>query len=476
MKRKIESTFGPLRWLFCTFLFVAAAVALVGSITPLRAVNSSAGAGQKSALNKIAPWVVDHAAKGGQMEFLVVLADQADLSAAKALSTKKEKGRFVRDTLWLKAQATQQPLLQMLRARGVAYRPFYIVNMIWVKGDYNLALELSARPDVARIEGNPVIHNVQNPLPVTNVSSSPATPETVETGVSYIHAPQVWAQGFTGQGIVVGGADTGYRWTHNALKNHYRGWDGAVANHNYNWHDSIHDSTGNPCGNDALAPCDDNGHGTHTIGTTIGDDGGTNQVGVAPGAKWIGCRNMNQGDGTPARYMECFEFFLAPYPVGGTPAQGDPSKAPDITTNSWSCPASEGCSALTLQAGVEAQRDAGIMMVVAAQNSGPSCSTVNDPPGIYEAAYTVGALNTGTDTIASFSSRGPITADGSNRMKPDICAPGTNTRSSLQFQRFVLRESQRYVHGYAARCGSGGIALVGTPDVAPQYRHDAQHS
>src|SRR5205814_3019785 len=63
------------------------------------------------------------------------------------------------------------------------------------------------------------------------------------------------------------------------------------------------------------------------------------------------------------------------------------------------------------------------------QNSGPACSTVQNPPGIYEATYSVGALNTGTDTIASFSSRGPVTADGSGRIKPDITAPGTGTRS-----------------------------------------------
>jgi hypothetical protein len=53
---------------------------------------------------------------------------------------------------------------------------------------------------------------------------------------------------------------------------------------------------------------------------------------------------------------------------------------------------------------VEAQRAAGIEMVCAAENSGPSCSTVIDPPAIYDASYTIGALNTGTDTIASFSS------------------------------------------------------------------------
>ena len=148
---------------------------------------------------------------------------------------------------------------------------------------------------------------------------------------------------------------------------------------------------------------------------------------MAPGAKWIGCRNMDHGNGTPARYIECMEFFLAPYPIGG--GQGDPTKAPDITINSWGCPASEGCSANTLQAAVEAQAAAGIMMVVAAGNSGSACSTVSDPPAIYAASYTVGALTTGTDTIAGFSSRGPVTADGSNRIKPDIAAPGTSTRS-----------------------------------------------
>jgi serine protease AprX len=70
------------------------------------------------------------------------------------------------------------------------------------------------------------------------------------------------------------------------------------------------------------------------------------------------------------------------------------------------------------------------MMVVAAGNSGSSCSTVVDPPSFYAASYTVGALITRSDTIAFFSSRGPVTIDGSNRTKPDITAPGTSTRSS----------------------------------------------
>src|SRR5262249_44401769 len=108
-----------------------------------------------------------------------------------------------------------------------------------------------------------------------------------------------------------------------------------------------------------------------------------------------------------------------------------PTKAPDVTINSWGCPVSEGCTVGNeLQAAVEAQATAGIQMVVAAGNSGSACSTVSDPPSFYAASYTAGALNTGTDTIAAFSSRGPVTRDGSNRTKPDITAPGTGTRSA----------------------------------------------
>src|ERR1043165_4504888 len=356
--------------------------------------------------DKIASWVIEHTVNGQQAEFFVVLADQADLSQAAGLQTKAEKGRYVYNTLLNKAQITQQPILQWLRERGLEHRAFYIVNAILVKGTREVAEALAARPDVARVEGNPEVHNhFPQPEAIDEAPLYNQRPATIEPGIQYVHAPQVWALGFTGQNIVVASADTGVRWTHNALKPHYRGWDGQNANHNFNWHDSIHDSVGNPCGNDSPFPCDDFFHGSHTTGTAIGDDGAGNQIGMAPGAQWIGCRNMDGGTGTPARYIECMEWFLAPYPIGG--GQGDPLRAPDITSNSWVCPPSEGCSPDTLQAAVEAQAAAGIMMVVCAQNYGPGCSTVQDPPGIYEAAYTVGALNTGTDTIAPFSSLGP---------------------------------------------------------------------
>jgi subtilisin family serine protease len=406
---------------------VAVAIAALAAISSSRATSQGSSPEGTIIASKIAPWVVEHTANGQQTEFFVVLADQADLSGAAGLATKTEKARFVYDALWNKSQVTQGPILQWLSERSLEHQSFYIVNAILAKGSREVAEALAARQDVARVEGNPHIQNPL-PIPVDGVSSQPDSPATIEPGIVYTHAPDVWALGFNGQNIVVASADTGQRWTHNALKPHYRGWNGVTADHNYNWHDSIHDSVGNPCGNNSPQPCDDYFHGTHTTGTAIGDDGGSNQIGMAPGAKWIGCRNMDVGTGTPARYIECMEWFLAPYPVGG--GQGDPTKAPDITINSWGCPTSEGCSPNTLQAAVDAQAAAGIMMVVAAGNSGSSCSSVTDPPSLYASSYTAGALNTGTDTIASFSSRGPVTVDGSGRIKPDISAPGTNTRSA----------------------------------------------
>ncbi len=418
---------------------LALALCLTGllfGVSAFTAVASNTGARSRADLKalppgKLAKWVTDHTANGQTAEFLVLLIDQADLTEARSAKTKHERGRRVRDELWNKAQQTHRPILQWLRQHHIEHRPFYIVNAIWVKADAETAATLAARGDVLQIEGNPEIQNqIINP-PVTETTPSATDSTTaVETGITYSHAPQVWALGYTGQGIVVGGADTGYRWTHQALKNHYRGWDGATADHDYNWHDSVHTNGGITCGHDSTVPCDDDNHGSHTMGTAVGSDGANNQIGMAPGAKWIGCRNMDRGKGTPARYIECMEFFLAPYPVGGTPAQGDPTKAPDITTNSWGCPQSEGCAVNTLQAAVEAQRAAGIFMVVAAGNYGSGCNTVLDPPGTYDAVYSIGALNTGSDTIADFSSRGSVTAGGSSRMKPDLSAPGNPVRSS----------------------------------------------
>ncbi len=412
MPRRILSLFGRLAVLVLAFSNVSAAPAA-----------ASAQAWQA----KVDPWVLETGARG-HTEFLVFLADQADISAAANLRTKAERGEYVYRTLSQHAERTQGPLRLRLQQLRVEHRPYWVANMIWVRAGLDVLHILAERTDVQHIYANPTVKlDVVETGARTEASAS--QPDAVEWNIARVNAPQVWSAGFTGQGTVIAGQDTGYRWTHNALKGKYRGWNGTTASHDYNWHDAIHSSTG-ACSGNHTEPCDDQGHGTHTMGTMVGDDGAGNQVGMAPGAKWIGCRNMDQGNGTPATYSECYQWFIAPTKIDGSAA--DPSKAPDVINNSWGCPVSEGCTdpnaLLTVVQNVTA---AGIVTVHSAGNDGSACATVNTPAAIYDESFSVGATtNTQNDAIASYSSRGPVTVDGSNRRKPNIAAPGSGVRSS----------------------------------------------
>ena len=395
---------------------------------------------------KIATRVLADTASGGTTEALIVLTQQADLSPAYTMQTRLEKGSFVVNALRTVASRTQGPILSLLQQRGIPYQSFYIVNMIKVTGDRNLMEELANREDVARIDANPRVHNA---VPSADSMNLENQPQGIEWNVTRVKAPDVWALGYHGEGLVVAGADTGVQWDHPALKNHYRGWDGQQVNHDYNWHDATSQHL--------QSPADPHGHGTFTVSEMVGDDGQGNQVGVAPGAKWIACRNMDAGgNGTPSQYTECFQFLIAPYPVNGNPSQGDPTKAPDSINNSWECPPSEGCSTTTLYDIVNAVRAAGIYNVMAAGNSGPSCSTIMYPPALYEASIDVGALDS-SNQAASFSSRGPVTADGSNRTKPNLAAPGVGIRGAVPGNGYSSGWSGTSM---AAPHVAGGLALL----------------
>jgi serine protease AprX len=361
---------------------------------------------------------------GERASFLVVLREQADLSAASAIPDRLPRRRFVYETLHAHAEASQAPLRGHLARAGVVFRPHFLVNMIEVEGDARLARELAARPQVASVAAN-------LPAPIERAAAEDDLRHKangIEPNLVLIGATEIWARGITGQGIVVGVADTGFQWDHPALKNAYRGWDGAAASHEYNWHDAVHDAlAGNTCGSDSPAPCDDNGHGTGAAGFAVGRDG-DHVIGVAPGARLIGCRNMDAGNGTPARYTECFEWLLAPTDGNGDNAR--PDLGADVINNSWTCPAAEGCTDPTvLNGAVAALRAAGVGMAFAAGNRGATCSSLADAPAIAEAAFSIGATAM-DDTIALFSACGPVTSDGSGRLKPDMTAPGVSLRTS----------------------------------------------
>ncbi len=377
--------------------------------------------------SKVDPVVLENIAyqKTG---FLLFLTEQADLSESASFSTKLEKGEYVFTKLKEVADQTQPQIVKILTQNAADFRQFWVINMIWVKGDIELLETLASRTDVAFVYAD-----TRGRLERALLEKEPPEPlqssRTVEWNIDKINAPQVWAEGITGEGAVVGVIDTGFQWEHPALVNQYRGWNGEVATHDYNWHDAIHSGGNVNCPSDSPEPCDGGSHGTYVLGIAIGDDGGNNQIGVAPGAKWIGCRCWEPVQRTHISYVtECLQWMIAPTNINGE--NPDPAKAPHVINNSWVCEPDEGCQdPNALKMVIENVRAAGIVVLGGSGNNGPNCSSSAFPPAIYEAYFSVGA-STNNDAIADFSSRGPILIDGSNRSKPDITAPGQNIRSS----------------------------------------------
>ncbi len=375
---------------------------------------------------------------------MLVSFPSVDMPKLEALyPSKQERGQAVYRHLIEWSNQTQASVLVRLHEMGIAYRRLWIANAIYVEGDRALLDTLQLYDQVERIALNQSWF-YDPPLP----PSAPARgSDPLPWGLTLTHVDQVWDLGFSGEGVVVGGHDTGVEWQHPALQRQYRAWAIGAVDHNYHWYDAIHqinplhgDSVitpdNNPCGLDVPYPCDDIGssHGTHTIGTMIGYDPNTNtRVGVAPDAQWVAVRNMERGYGSPASYLEGFQWFLAPTDLHGN--NPNPDLAPDVINNSWSCPAKEGCNPSNfalLEAAIDHLRAAGIFVVASAGNSGSKgCHSVSAPPAIYEQAFTVGAI-AADDSLASFSSKGPVRVDGSNRLKPNVTAPGVNVRSTIR--------------------------------------------
>ena len=209
------------------------------------------------------------------------------------------------------------------------------------------------------------------------------------------------------------------------------------------------------------------------MGTAVGDDGAGNQVGVAPGARWIACRNMDEGVGRPSTYIECLQFFLAPTDLDGL--NPDPARRPNVVGNSYACPPDEGCSVGSLQAAVDNLRAAGVFMAVAAGNEGElGCGSVLFPPAVYDSAVSVGATDA-SDQIASFSSRGPVQVDGSGRLKPDLAAPGVGIRSATATGYGVLSGTSMaapHVGGAVLLLWSALPQLRGNVDATEQLLQD----
>ena len=344
----------------------------------------------------------------------VILKDQADISAVAEIEDRDQRLSVAYEQLTEHANTTQAEMRQFFDSVGVEYTPYYLENAMDVQGGTLVRLYLLTRPEVDRVIPSPRLRAAPEDSPSPGYES--ATDGSVQWNISMIGADRVWDEfGVQGEGIVVGQSDSGVDGSHPAIANQYRG---VNSGDDYNWFDPWDGTT---------SPNDEGGHGTHTMGTILGSGG----IGVAPKAQWIGCVNLDRNLANPALYLDCMQFMLAPFPLGGDPLfDGDPTKAVHVMNNSWGCPSIEGCDPNALLYAADNLRHAGIFVVVSTGNDGPSCETVESPLSLYDSVFSVGAIDQ-FGNMADFSSRGPVTADGSGRNKPDIVAPGVDIMSSL---------------------------------------------
>jgi subtilisin family serine protease len=335
----------------------------------------------------------------------VILKSQAELTGVTTASRDARVGDVYR-RLVEHAESSQADLRKALDRWHLDYTPYYLVNAIEVDGGPAIRAWLGRRGDVDRV----LLSQQLRPLPadpgVTH-GDAPA-PSAPPWNISLIGADRAATQlGVDGSGVVVGTSDSGVDGGHPALSGNFRGGDDS-------WYDPW---------NGTRTPTDRGGHGTHTLGSAVG-----RTVGVAPGARWVGCVNLDRNLGNPARYLDCMQFMLAPFPFGGDAfTDGRPERAPHVLTNSWGCPRIEGCDEGALRAATAAFAAAGIFFAVAAGNTGPFCGSVDDPPAPYADVETVGAVDRRKE-VTQFSSRGPTSAD---LAKPDLVAPGENVLSAM---------------------------------------------
>lgn len=372
---------------------------------------------------KIDPAILQLAQDDRPANFFVWMTEKPNLTPAQNFRTKEEKGKFVFNTLMETAQRSQANVRAELDRQGLSYRWYYISNKILVKrGNRPLILSLAQRSDVLKLTANYPI-NIEPPSSSAVIS----TQAVVESNLNFIRADQVW-NGFkiSGQGTVLAGIDSGMDWQHPALINNYRGWNGSVANHNYNWWDAT--------GKYRTAPSDGNGHGTHTSGTMAGDTKSGRVIGVSPDSKLIHCKFLDdEGSGWSDDASECFEFLLAPWDLSyTTPGTGNPRPdlSPDAVSNSWG---GSGGSSYHVE-DVEALIAAGIVVEVSAGNEGYfGCRSLGSP-GDYKQVLSTGSVRhknaTHPGTTSEFSSRGPSTLYP-NVYIPSVMAPGEDIVSSV---------------------------------------------
>lgn len=348
-------------------------------------------------------------APGEEVAVVVSLADRVSLTpfAPRGSGRKESQGELVR-TLKAKANETQPGVLASIEALGGRQAvSLWAVNAIALTIRSELVTALSRLPGVDTVRLDAVLEapGARAASAAPSAAPAPAGAATAEWNVQALRAPDLWAAGTDGTGVVVATLDTGADLAHPDLAPRYRGGTNS-------WYD--------PNGQHAT-PYDASGHGTQTMGLLLGGSSGGTSIGVAPGARWIAAKIFDDlGQATVSGIHLSFQWLLDP---DGDPGTND---APGVVNNSWTFPSTVGTCWTEFAQDLSVLRAAGIAVVFSAGNdggpSGTSESPANDP-----GAFPVGAVDSGR-VVAPFSGRGPSACDGGTY--PSVVAGGVSVRTS----------------------------------------------
>ncbi|MBA4371553.1 MAG: hypothetical protein C0402_01685 [Thermodesulfovibrio sp.] len=349
----------------------------------------------------ISPELGDIVAAGrpsGEIQVIINLADKADISSFRDKDKKQRRQKIV-SGLRARAELSQRPLHSFLN-RTAAKR----IKSLWIKNAVAATIPADLVPVIAGLPGvESVVLDSVISAPVVQAGAAVAA----EWNIDRINAPALWAAGITGSGVVVANMDTGVHVTHPDLLASYRGGTNS-------WYDPYTPST---------LPYDQaggsSGHGTGTMGVMVGGDAGGTSLGVAPGAQWIAAKLFDDfGSANTSDVHAAFQWLIDP---DGNPVTAD---APDIVNASWGYRDDPGACITEFEPDIAALKTAGIALIFSAGNAGPNPATSVSPAN-NAGAFAVGATDI-SNTIASFSSRGPSACGGS--FFPHVVAPGVNIR------------------------------------------------
>ena len=329
------------------------------------------------------------------------------------------------------SEQAQKDVLSILK-KGVTegeikdITPHWLSNMITCTASKNYIYRLSERDDIKVIGYN----EVQFLLWDENIKEVEVQ-RSLTPNVKHVNADKVWKEGYTGKGVLVGVIDTGVNFHKDLEKNL---WDGGeeYPNHGYNTFDNSHDIH------------DGFNHGTHCAGIICGDGSSGIQTGIAPDAKVMCVKVMDDAGGGDANSVcSGIEFAI--------------EHGANVLNMSLGFPNASMSTREALRQTYVNALEANVAIVTAVGNDGmlnltfPVPNSVRVPGGCpppwlhpdqqvnaggLSACIAVSAVDN-SNRVADFSSRGPFTWQTSSYadypylpgreiglIRPDVCAPG----------------------------------------------------